>query len=327
MTMQRKIAVLRGGTSAERDVSLLTGQQALDVLGDDALDVVIEADGRWMVGGRSDPTLGASLDRLAAEADVAFVALHGPFGEDGTVQGLLEVLGLPYTGSGVAASGLAMDKVRTKAIYRDAGLPTAAEVVVTAKRFEGRQEALADEIETKVGLPCVVKPACDGSSFGVSLPADRESLLAALEPMIVQGRTVLVEQYLRGVELTCGVLDYDDGPRPLPVTEIAPTAGYSFFDYEAKYKPGATDEITPARIPDDLRDEVQRLAVEAHLLLGCRDMSRTDFFAVDGRPLLLETNTIPGMTANSLLPKAAAATGLSFEGLVRHLVACARARA
>ena len=326
MTSHRKIAVLRGGTSAERDVSLRSGQQALDALGDDAIDVVIEADGRWTVAGESGLSRGASFDRLVERADVAFIALHGPFGEDGTVQGLLEALGLPYTGSGVAASGLAMDKVRSKAIYRDVGLPTAPEVVVTVGRFEGRQEALADEIEAVVGLPCVVKPACDGSSFGVSLPADRKALLSSLEPMVASGRTVLVERRLQGVELTCGVLEYDDGPRPLPVTEIAPTDGYTFFDYEAKYTPGATDEVTPARISDTLRDEVQRLAIEAHVALGCRDMSRTDFIAENERPLLLETNTIPGLTANSLLPQAAEAAGLSFEGLVRHLVARARGR-
>ncbi len=326
MTTQRRIAVLRGGTSAEREVSLESGQQVLNALGEAALDVRIEADGRWTLDNRTMATVGEALDALVAHTEVAFLALHGTFGEDGTVQGLLEAIGVSYTGSGVAASGLAMDKVRAKAIYRDAQLPTAPAVAVSPHRFDGQQESLADEIEAVVGLPCVVKPARDGSSFGVSFPADRGALLSAIEKMVLEGRVVLAERRLAGTELTCGVLEYDDGPRPLPVTEIAPTEGYAFFDYEAKYTPGATDEITPARIPDELRDEVQRLAVRAHEALGCRDMSRTDFIVDSGRPWLLETNTIPGLTRGSLLPQAAAAAGLDFTQLVNHLVSRARTR-
>lgn len=326
-TTERRIAVLRGGPSAERDVSMASGQQVLDALGGDAVDVTIDANGQWAVDGVAYPRLGVALDALVDQADVAFIALHGPFGEDGAVQGLLEGLGLPYTGSGVAASGLAMDKPRAKAIYRDAGLPTAPAVTVSPGAFAGHQEALAERIEAVVGLPCVVKPACDGSSFGVSFPEDRDMLLKAIEPMVLDGRVVIAERRLQGTELTCGVLEHGDGPRALPVTEIAPTEGYAFFDYEAKYTPGATEEITPARISDALRDRVQALAIEAHVALGCRDMSRTDFIVEGGEPWLLETNTIPGLTANSLLPQAAAAAGLSFEQLIRHIVARARARA
>ena len=323
----KQIGVLRGGVSAERDVSLSSGEQVLNALGAEAVDVIIEPDGRWAVGGALSARLGEALDRLADQVDAVFIALHGPFGEDGTVQGLLEAFGLPYTGSGVAASGLAMDKVRAKAIYRDAGLPTAPAVTVLAEDFQGAEQALAERIAREVGLPCVVKPACDGSSFGVSFPADVAALIAAIAPMVDEGRPVIAERRLEGTELTCGVLEFDDGPRALPVTEIAPTEGYAFFDYEAKYTPGATQEITPARIPDTARDEVQRLAVAAHRALGCRDMSRTDFFLEGQQLWLLETNTIPGLTSNSLLPQAAAAAGMSFERLVRHLVARARSRA
>ena len=304
-----------------------SGEQVLKALGADAVDVTIEADGEWRVDGHAGSTIGQSLDRLRAEADVVFIALHGPFGEDGVVQGLFEAIGMPYTGSGVSASGLAMDKVRAKAIYRDAGLPTAPALAVTAESFVGREEATLDEIGRVVGWHSVVKPAADGSSFGVSMTVDRASVRTALAPMVAAGRTALVERRIEGMELTCGVLEHEDGRRPLPVTEIAPTDGYAFFDYEAKYTPGATREITPARIDDSLRDEVQRLAVQAHEALGCRDMSRTDFIVEGDTPWLLETNTIPGLTTNSLLPQAAAAAGLSFEDLVRHLVARARARA
>ncbi len=326
MTSPAKVAVLRGGPSAERDVSLRSGQQVLNALGGDALDVIIEADHGWTVDGRRFDSLGRSFDAVRAMADVAFIALHGPFGEDGTVQGLLEALALPYTGSGVAASGLAMDKVRAKAIYRDAGLPTAPAVAVTARRFVTSEAEVLAEVSAEVGWPCVVKPAADGSSFGVSLTDDEAATRTALAALAADGRTALVERRIRGTELTCGVLEHDDEPRALPVTEIAPAATYAFFDYEAKYTPGATDEITPARIPDELRDRVQRLAVQAHDALGCRDMSRTDFIVEQGRPWLLETNTIPGLTSNSLLPQAAAAAGMSFPDLVRHLVARARRR-
>ncbi|MEO1335999.1 MAG: D-alanine--D-alanine ligase, partial [Myxococcota bacterium] len=209
----------------------------------------------------------------------------------------------------------------------DAGLPTAPAVAIEPTSFEENKKTLLDDIESKVGLPCVVKPACDGSSFGVSLPAHRVGLEAAIETMTRAGRVVLAEKRISGTELTCAVLEYGHGPRPMPVTEIAPADKYAFFDYEAKYTPGASQEITPARIPDALRDELQRLAVAAHKALGCRDMSRTDFIADDERPWLLETNTIPGLTGNSLLPQAAAAAGLSFPQLIQHLVACARRRA
>ena len=322
----RRIAVLRGGTSAERDVSMSSGGQVLDALKAEGLDVTIEADGRWTIEGQTHARLGGALDHLSDAVDVVFIALHGPFGEDGTIQGLLEAVGLPYTGSGVAASGLAMDKGRAKAVYRDAGLPTAPAMAITPRYFATSRDAVLDAIASDLGFPCVVKPTCDGSSFGVSFPEDRSALAAVLDDIVGQGRAVLAERRVQGTELTCGVLEHDGHPKPLPVTEIAPTDKYAFFDYEAKYTPGATDEITPARIPDTLRDTVQTMAVTAHEVLGCRDMSRTDFIVEDGQPWLLETNTIPGLTTNSLLPQAAAASGLSFEALVRHLVASARAR-
>jgi D-alanine-D-alanine ligase len=321
-----KVAVLMGGPSREHDVSLKSGAQVLAALGDRGLPVRIERDRRWTIGGEPASTIGRAIDRVKELAGVAFIALHGPFGEDGTIQGFLDTCGLPYTGSGPAASGLAMDKIRTKRIYAAHGLPT--EPSVSIAPYDDRARALA-RIEAELGFPCVVKPACDGSSFGVSFPADRAALEEAVAEHLAKGSEILVERYVRGVELTCGVLE--DGAQgrtfALPVTEIVPADRYAFFDYEAKYTPGATREITPARIPDAVRDAVQSIALAAHRALGCRDFSRSDFMLAGERPVILETNTIPGLTETSLLPQAAAAAGIDFPSLIRMLVDNARRRA
>lgn len=324
MSMPR-VAVLMGGPSSEHDVSMKSGAQVMSVL-PGAVPVVLERDGRWRVGETQYASIGGALDDLKMRADVVFIAMHGPFGEDGTVQGFLQTAGLSYTGSGVAASSLAMDKVRTKLIYRAAGLPTADFEVL---RPRGYTREVAEAVAHKIGVPAAVKQACNGSSFGVSFPKTVPSLVQTVDALIAQGQDVLVEQFIRGRELTCGVLeDASTGQiQALPVTEIVPDSRYEFFDYEAKYTPGATQEITPARIDDDLRDEVQALALAAHTVLGCRDMSRTDVMVSgEGRPLLLETNTIPGFTQTSLLPQAAQVAGLDFSALVALLVSNAALR-
>jgi len=321
-----RVAVLMGGTSLEHDVSMRSGAQVLSVL-EGGVEVVIERSGAWTVAGTKHEAIGAALDDVRARADVVFVALHGPFGEDGTVQGFLQTAGLPYTGSGVAASSLAMDKVRTKLVYQASGLPTPDFAVFRPRGFEvAKVEAAA----ARLGAPAAVKLTCNGSSFGVSFPKTEAAIVEAVSRHVQAGEEVVVERFVKGTELTCGVLE--DGAagtlEALPVTEIVPTAKYEFFDYEAKYTPGATDEITPARIPDALRDRVQTLALTAHEVLGCRDMSRTDVLVgADGAPLLIETNTIPGFTKQSLLPQAAAAAGISFAELVRRLVGNAARRA
>lgn len=316
-----RVAVLMGGPSSEHDVSLRSGAQVLAALEPErAVAVVIGKNGVWSVGGEPMASVGRALDEIRARADVVFIAMHGPFGEDGTVQGLLSALGVPFTGSAVAASGLAMDKIRAKQIYQAVGLPTPEFAVFRARTYS---EAAVRDAAARLGARWVVKPACNGSSFGVSFPKSVEGLVDAVASLVGEGNEVLVERFVKGTELTCGVLeDAEAGTiRALPVTEIVPTSKYEFFDYEAKYTPGATDEITPARIPDALRDRVQALAVAAHEALGCRDMSRTDvMIGADGAPLLLETNTIPGLTAQSLLPQAARAAGLDFPALVHRLL-------
>jgi D-alanine-D-alanine ligase len=315
------IAVLMGGTSREHDISMLSGRQVLTAV-DDGLPVVIERDGGWRVGDAPAGPFHAVVPRLQTASELAFVALHGPFGEDGRVQSLLEASGIAYTGSGPAASALAMDKIRSKFVYQAAGLPTAPFVAAFARHD------VAATVEAAVGCgpEWVVKPAGDGSSFGVSLCSDRDEMARALASL--GGREALVERRIRGREFTCAVLDHEDGPHPLPVTELIPGPEHAFFDFEAKYTPGATNEVTPAEIDDALRERIQALAVRAHVVLGCRDVSRTDMMLPEGEsmPLLLETNTIPGLTETSLLPQAAAVAGLDFRQLIAHLVERARGR-
>lgn len=319
-----RIAVVMGGPSDEHDVSLESGSQVLAALESRTpLAVVVQRDGVWTIDGEIARSTGAALERLAREVDVVFVALHGPFGEDGTVQALFDAIHLPYTGSGVAGSALAMDKARAKFVYVAREIPTPR--FATVLRGE---EWDVEKIEACCDYPCVVKPNANGSSFGVSFPADRAALVAAIEAHVSAGREVLIERRVVGRELTCGVLEMDGQLVAMPVTEIIPDSKYSFFDYEAKYTPGATAEITPAKIDDALRDRVQALARAAHRALGCRDFSRTDVMVDPDRgPVVLETNTVPGLTRQSLFPQAAAAHGIPFPRLVEILVANALQRA
>ena len=298
-----RVALLVGGRSAEREVSLNSGKQVAAALARSGFDVVtIDA-------GEDDFVV--ELQR--SEADVAFICLHGRFGEDGTVQGLCELLELPYVGSGVLSSALAMDKVMSKHVFAQAGLATPDYVVL--KR--GRPVSTA-EISERVGAKTVVKPANEGSAIGVTIAHTPEELPAALEEAFRYDSTVLVERFVSGVEVTVGVLGNDD-LFPLPTLEIVPD--HEFYDYESKYVPGMSRHIIPARISPAAREECQRLSVAAHEELGCRGMSRADTIVEeDGSVWLLEVNTIPGMTPTSLLPDAAKAAGMEFSDLCRRLV-------
>lgn len=298
-----RAVVLLGGRSAEREVSLNTGAQVAQALADRGFDVVTVDTGA--------PGFISAIEESAA--DVAFICLHGRFGEDGTVQGLLELLDLPYVGSGVLASALAMNKVMTKHLYAAAGLTTPDYVAL--KRGEAFD---ADAITARLGSKTVVKPADEGSSVGMTIVSDPASLGEAIGLAFRYDALVLVERFEAGVEVTIGVVGNDD-PVALPTLEIVPE--HDFYDYESKYIPGMSRHIIPARISEAARLECQRLAVEAHRVLGCAGMSRSDTIVTsDGRVLLLETNTIPGMTKTSLLPDAAAAAGLSFPELCERLV-------
>lgn len=321
---QPRIAVLMGGRSSEHDISLSSGRQVISVLADRApLEVVIGRDGGWRVGGEPIASVGAALETLRQRADVVFLALHGPGGEDGVIQGCLETVGLPYTGSGVLGSALAMDKPRTKLMYTTAGIPTPPFQVVTRHRWREAQGEVLEGLERRFGFPCVLKRAREGSSYGISFPGDAAAAAEVFEHYFERETTVLAEKKVKGREFTCAVLEIARESRTvaLPVTEIIPGDKYAFFDLEAKYTPGATREITPADIPDELRDRIQAHALAAHEALDLRDMSRSDVLVDDtGNPFLLETNTIPGFTPTSLLPQAAAVFGYDFRALVEVLI-------
>ncbi len=295
--------MLLGGPSSEREVSLKTGRAVASALRRQGLDVV-EID------------VGEDLSRLVDQLKevrphVVFIALHGTFGEDGVIQGVLEYLGLPYTGSGVLASALAMDKVASKRLFSYHGIPVPRYTIFRKEGWTLPGETPLEELS----YPLVVKPAAEGSTIGVSIVKEEEDLEGALKEAYKYGDTVLVEEFIEGREITVGIL----GEEPLPVIEIIPETG--FYDYRAKYTPGLTRYEVPAKLPRETAIMVQDMALLAHRALGCRDVSRVDFrLAEDGTPYILEVNAIPGMTETSLLPKAAAAAGISFEELVLRIL-------
>jgi D-alanine-D-alanine ligase len=300
-----RIALLAGGKSGEREVSL-NGAAGVEK----ALDP-----GRFSVT-RYDPA--TDLAKLAADApeiDFAFILLHGRFGEDGTMQGFLDLLGVPYQGSGVLGSAIAMNKHLSKELYRLSGLPVADWQIVERTSVVDEQALVA-----RFGLPLVVKPVHEGSSLGLTLAGTAEDLRRGIAEALRHDRQIMVEKYIKGRELTVGVLGNEE-PQGLPVIEIIPGEGYSFFDYQAKYLPGASKEICPAPISEHLADLAREYAVRAHQVLRLQGYSRTDMIlAPDGTLVLLETNTIPGMTATSLMPQAAAAAGLAFPQFLERLI-------
>ena len=301
---KKTVALLSGGISSEREVSLNSGNQVFDALDKDKYQVV-----------RYDPK--TDIARLVADAgaiDVALVILHGPYGEDGTVQGLLDLLGIPYQGAGVLGSAAAMNKLAAKRLYAQCGLPQPSYVVVEDKSGFDPEACLA-----AIGLPLVVKPVAAGSRVGMTIVRDAAALKPAVEAAFEFDRQVLVEAFIDGVEVTGGVIG-NDSVEALPLIEIIPGEGHEFFDYAAKYTPGATEEICPARIDEAMTEKAQRYAVQAHKALFCRGYSRTDMILKDGELYVLETNTIPGMTQTSLFPQAAAAAGLDFTRLLDRLI-------
>ena len=300
----KTIAVLLGGSSSEREVSLKSGQEVINAMDSERYQVVA-----------LDPSTDLlRLVELAPKLDAALIMLHGPGGEDGCIQGLLELLGVPYQCSGVAGCAMAMNKVISKGIYRANGLPVAAEIVLKRQQLcQARQL-----VDSTLGWPVVVKPASEGSSFGISIVHDQNELTKALELAFSLDPVALVEEFLAGIEVTAGVLGNRD-LWALPLIEIIPPPA-KFFDYEAKYD-GSSQEICPARISEDESKIIQNLAIRAHLALSLKGYSRSDFILTKERgPVLLETNTVPGMTKNSLLPLAVRTAGLSFAQLVDRLV-------
>jgi D-alanine-D-alanine ligase len=303
-----KIGVLMGGPSSENKISLKSGSAVLKALkaeGIKAKAIIIKS---------ASIKENISLMRKS-RIDCAFIALHGRFGEDGGIQGILEKLKIPYTGSGVRSSRLAMDKVASRLIFKKNGLHTPKFKVIKGK---------AKNVISlnNFAFPLVVKPALTGSSIGISIAQDKDSLKSGIREAFKFDSRVMIEEYIRGRELTVGIL----GKSPLPIVEIVTRQG--FFDFKAKYKKGFTDYIVPARLSKGISLRVKRAALSAHRLLGCYGCSRVDMI-LDGRnrPFILEINTIPGLTATSLLPKAAKNEGIDFNNLAIRLIQMAYEKA
>lgn len=304
-TRTAKVAVVMGGSSSEREISIQTGSgvmRALQTLGYDAQSLDFDAN---------------FIDAVRTLApDVVFNALHGPGGEDGQVQALLDYLGIAYTGSGMEAAALAMDKHLTKKLIGAEGLPTAAWDLFDL--LGGTLPLLPGSLD----LPLVIKPRYEGSSSGVSIVKTHEQWTNAMLTSAKLFPAVIAEEYIEGREFTCGVL----GEEALPVIEIVANNG-DFYTYDAKYAPGGSTHIVPAEIDPDLSARLQMLALSAHRLIGLRDYSRTDFIvSKEGRPQILEVNTLPGLTPTSLLPDACRAVGISYEALIDRLVGYALRR-
>ena len=304
MKKKLRLALLSGGKSGEREVSLKGADVVAKALNPQKYDVR-----------RYDPA--TDLAKLAEEADTldaAFILLHGPFGEDGTVQGFLDLLGLPYQGSGVLGSAIAMDKNLSKVLYRNTGLKVPDWYMATKEDIHDPGKILS-----QLGLPLVIKPASQGSSLGMTIARSEEDITAGLQKAFAIDRQVMVEEFIEGREITGGVLGNDE-LTALPLVEIIPGDQYEFFDYEAKYQPGASTEICPADLEEPITIRAQSHAITAHRALQLRGYSRTDMIVRGDDIYLLETNTIPGMTPTSLLPQGAAAAGLDFAALLDRLI-------
>ncbi len=299
-----RVALLCGGKSAEREVSLKSGNQVFQALDKSRYAIT-----------RYDPR--DDLPRLARDADsidVALIILHGRLGEDGTIQGFLDSLEIPYQGSGVLGSAIAINKIISKELYVQKEIPVAPYVVA-----ERGKEISGEKILKELGFPVVIKPEHEGSSIGLSIVRKIEDLQKALEKAWEFDARCLVEKFIEGIEVTGAVLGNEE-LEALPLVEIIPGKEYEFFDYEAKYTPGATKEICPARLSPEVTAKAQEYALRAHRALHCKGYSRTDMI-VDGSDIyVLETNTIPGMTETSLYPQAAQAAGYSFSGLLDKLI-------
>jgi len=304
--LKEKVCILRGGISPEREISLKSGE-------------AVEK-GLREVGYRTfslDTGRRDFFNQLVKEKpDLVFIALHGPYGEDGTVQGLLEMMEIPYTGSGVLSSALCMDKVNSKRIFASQHIPF--------PQFRVLEKGTKDRISPDLSPPLIIKPVRGGSTLGVSLVKDKPEVEKALErAFCYDGSCVIAEEYIQGREITVGIID-DPEPRALPIIEILPKE--ELYNYKAKYTPGFCEFITPAPLKKSDYLKAEKIALRAYQALNCRDFARVDMIMREGETYLLEVNTIPGMTGKSLLPRAAQAEGIGFPELVDKIVKSALKR-
>ena len=331
------VAVLMGGPSSEHEVSLATGDFVLKHLDPNRYEIkpIILAKETSLQVQKSKVEslldLGLLDLRLLTESDVVFIAMHGEFGEDGRLQGLLEFLEIPYTGSGVLASSLAMNKIKSLELFRLHGLLVPPYTHFTRWEWAESSQLVLDFITQALEAPWVVKPADRGSSVGVSIAHSEDALIFGINQAFEHSDHAIVQRYIHGHEVTCAILHDDPRgePQALPPTQIVPKTK-DFFDYFSKYTRGATEEITPPHLPSQIISRIQATALKAHNILGCYGMSRTDMIVksetADSPIYVLETNTIPGMTQTSLYPQAARAFGLEFSELLDRLIVAALRR-
>ena len=298
-----RVALLAGGASDEREISLASGRGAGNALREAGFSVT-----------EFDPAEKNDLQNLiAGNYDVAFLCMHGKMGEDGTLQGFLEMIGLPYIGSGVWSSALAMDKAKSKLFYENAGIQTPVSVTLYSP-----DDMSVEDILSTVGESCVVKPATEGSALGVYIVKGADEVKDAIGKAFELDSEVLVETFVKGTELTIAVLG-NEQLEALPVIQIVPRN--EFYDFESKYAPGGSQHLCPAPLNAEATEKVQAMAKAAHRALGCSDISRSDFIMDEnGEFWILETNTLPGMTETSLLPDAARAAGIEFPELCTRLI-------
>lgn len=319
--MKHVIAVLRGGPSSEYEVSLKSGAVVIKHLPEhyEARDVFISREGEWHVGG-----MPMTPQRALQHADAAFIAMHGEYGEDGKVQRILETLGIPFNGSDSISSALAMNKHLTKKVYAENGLLTPRHLVIN---YDEDLAPHAEYIFRHFHLPVVIKPVALGSSVGVTIARGYADIVPSLKKVFERSDQALVEEFISGREATCGVINHFRGQEhytPFPVEIVKPKAS-NFLDYEAKYNSADTVEICPPNFSEEVKNEIQRLAREAHKALGLRHYSRSDFIITPrGKVYMLETNTLPGLTEVSFLPKSLAAVGCSLSEFFDHVITLAR---
>jgi D-alanine-D-alanine ligase len=331
VTERTRIAVLAGGRSSEHEISLASARSVLEALDGDHYEVVTVAigrDGRWELGSGDDckalpgasvaetlPIPTSSVPATLGDVDVVLPILHGPFGEDGTVQGLLELAGVPYVGAGVAASALCMDKDLFKKVLRDSGIRVARHVAIR----EG------EETRNPFGFPVFVKPARLGSSVGITKAHDEAELERAVAVAFRHDEKVLIEEFMDGIEVEVGVLGNREPIASIP-GQIVPL-GHEWYDYSSKYDEGGMDLVIPPDLPEETLEEVQRVAVETFVVTDCEGMARVDCFVVgDGEVVVNELNTIPGFTATSVYAKLFEASGIPYDELLRRLIQLARER-
>jgi D-alanine-D-alanine ligase len=317
----KTIAIVAGGDSPEYEVSLRSAAEVSAALSSKYFVYVIvirgtnwyweDSRGRYFNVDKNDFSL--RTDDMKVKFDAVFIAIHGTPGENGPLQGYFDMLGIRYTGCSASCSALTFNKQACKMFLKEYDIPMPA-----GKLVRRGDKIDAEKLAATIGLPCFIKPNDSGSSFGVSKVKSKEDIEPAFEKAFKESNEALVETYMNGTEVACGVVKVKNKALTLPVTEII--SKNEFFDYEAKYTPGKADEITPANLSKEVTDEVQRLSAEIANLLGCNGIVRTDFIIIDSKPFFLEINTVPGMTKESLIPKQAKAAGLSTSALYSMVI-------